>query len=1145
MRKTLRGIALYVFAVAIITIFGVCALAGKSLAAADTDGDFLTDYEEGILGTDPTLADTDGDGVDDIMDLFPLDTTEQADSDKEIQTIGSQGRSRTNASAYGDYVVWEDNRNGVDNIYLYRVSTSTETQLTPDGSSQRNPSIYGNKVVWEDYRDGNEPEIYMYNTLSGVETRLTNDSARQKNPSAYGGRVAWEDYRHGSSPEIYLLNISTGAEFRLTNDTSRQTEPAMNGDYIVWKDEGTHGLVLYKISAWSETVICSSYCGGGDHAIWGDHVVWSTWDNSTHADIVNVYDIPSASTTTISTVDTRSIDRVSVHGDRVVWSAFRFIDPTVTSGAGVYDVYLHDLSTGTGSRISPYDDLGYKNPAIYGDRIVWESENDLHLYDIATTTVTAITEQRFDRRRPDIWGNRVAWIDYRNGNSEIYVTDINGNGATRLSFDTSSQIYPDISGDRIAWMDSRHGDWEAYLYDLSTKTETRLTNHPGVQASPKVSGGRVAWEDDRHRTDTTYNVDVYVYDIATSTETRVTIDDGVIQRLPDIYGDTLAWSERWLDDTGAYAYGVYTYDIPTSTKELVSTAPAVPNGIAISGGRVAWGDHRNGNWDIYMYDKATGVETQVTSDPGSQERPAISGDTIAWVDNRNGNWDIYSYDIAAGIETQVTSTAYDEAWPAVFGSTIVWEGEDTNKLIYILKGDGYGDNSDNCPDVYNPDQFDMDEDGIGDGCDADMDNDGVSNDVDSCPDEPRDELSPLHLWYDHDGDGCNWDQVSDYDNDGVPEYEDNCPSTPNTNQANADGDSLGDACDLCPNEAVLDEEDNLPDGCIDGDYDGDGVHDTYDNCPYEDSTGYDDEYSPDGCINDTDGDGVLDNVDVCPDVVDFDQVDSDGDGLGDACEVNTDLGTDVVVELWSGIGDVTFTFDNVTAWGDTLIGPGDGGDGGGYENPPAPEGFKLMGDETEYFDISTTATFDGQVEICFNVGGTGDTSIMRFYHYENGAWVDITTSNVDGYVCGVTSSFSPFAIFSFEPLVGVDSDGDGDGVADSDDACPLENATGYDVDNDGCIDGFSGLKDIVDSLVTEGVIDDTLRTSILQKIANAERSADRENICAASNQLTAFINEVNAQRGGKVSDEAADEVIAYTESVIAYLTGQLPEGDSC
>jgi hypothetical protein len=126
---------------------------------------------------------------------------------------------------------------------------------------------------------------------------------------------------------------------------------------------------------------------------------------------------------------------------------------------------------------------------------------------------------------------------------------------------------------------------------------------------------------------------------------------------------------------------------------------------------------------------------------------------------------------------------------------------------------------------------------------------------------------------------------------------------------------------------------------------------------------------------------------------------------------------------------------------------------------------------------------------------------------------------------------------------GVDTDGDG--IPDHEDVCPFEDATGFDVDADGCLDSMSGLADMLDTLVSEGVIAEELRNSLISKVENAEKSASKDNICAAINKVEALIREVNAQRGKKISDEAADDVIAYAESVIARLLATLPPGESC
>ena len=107
----------------------------------------------------------------------------------------------------------------------------------------------------------------------------------------------------------------------------------------------------------------------------------------------------------------------------------------------------------------------------------------------------------------------------------------------------------------------------------------------------------------------------------------------------------------------------------------------------------------------------------------------------------------------------------------------------------------------------------------------------------------------------------------DGDGDGVADSLDNCPLTANADQADADGDGIGDVCDT--------------------DDDGDGLEDGQDNCPLvanPDQTDMDGDGIGDVCDTDDDGDGVVDGLDNCPLVANPDQVDTDGDGIGDACE---------------------------------------------------------------------------------------------------------------------------------------------------------------------------------------------------------------------------------------------------------------------
>ena len=281
--------------------------------------------------------------------------------------------SAYNPAIYGDRIVWTGRHDDYEeDIYMYDISTSTETRITTSGSAD-NPAIYGDRIVWGDWRTENW-DIYLYDLSTSTETRITT-SGSADNPAIYGDRIVWMDDGNENS-DIYMYDLSTSTETQITTDESDQYSPAIYGDRIVWMDDrnGNSDIYMYDLSTSTETQSTTNEFDQLDPAIYGDRIVWMD-DRNGNSDIY-MYDLSTSTETQITTNESYKWDP-AIYGDRIVWNERR---------NGNFDIYMYNLSTSTETQVNSYESVQYTATAIYGDRIVWVSEEeggDIYLYDLS------------------------------------------------------------------------------------------------------------------------------------------------------------------------------------------------------------------------------------------------------------------------------------------------------------------------------------------------------------------------------------------------------------------------------------------------------------------------------------------------------------------------------------------------------------------------------------------------------------------------------------------------------------------------------------------------------------------------------------------------------------------------------------------
>jgi len=152
-----------------------------------------------------------------------------------------------------------------------------------------------------------------------------------------------------------------------------------------------------------------------------------------------------------------------------------------------------------------------------------------------------VTKDPSDQEKPAISEDKILWMDSRNDNWDIYICDLSLNGEYGGCLDTDEKIQitandkdqynPSISRDRMVWVDYRNGNSDIYMYDLSADededdvpnyletdetggrpnpdpAEMQITADSFYKSDPIISGDLTIWKKNIYRNHYIYMCDL-------------------------------------------------------------------------------------------------------------------------------------------------------------------------------------------------------------------------------------------------------------------------------------------------------------------------------------------------------------------------------------------------------------------------------------------------------------------------------------------------------------------------------------------------------------------------------------------------------------------------------------------------------------
>lgn len=301
---------------------------------------------------------------------------------------------------------------------------------------------------------------------------------------------------------------------------------------------------------------------------------------------------------------------------------------------------------------------------------------------------------------------------------------------------------------KIFFQSNRDGIMQIFSINPDGSNPMNLSNNGAEDSHPDVSanGEKIAFVSERDG-----NEEIYIMNADGSNQTRLT-NHAAWDGMPTISGDG---SQVAFASTRDGGYEIYVMDADGSDLTRLTNNDAIEFNPSFSpdGTQILFTSTRDLDFEIYVMNADGSGQQRLTWAPGEDDHPQFSpdGTKIVFISRRDGDWEVYKMWVNGSEQYNLSNNPTADEFAPTYspdGSQIAFSSvRDGNFEIYTMNFDGTNQTN-------------------------------ITN-------------FPLH---DHEP---SWigGGTTDTDGDGVPNASDNCKFAVNPDQADFDGDGIGDACD--------------------------------------------------------------------------------------------------------------------------------------------------------------------------------------------------------------------------------------------------------------------------------------------------------------------------------------------------------------